>query len=57
MKPEYKVVESNIFDEVEYHFNCAVQILKNSMTGETSIGWTPMDSSIAEMWLKDGGIE
>ena len=31
--------ETNIYDEEEIHENCKVQILKNSVTGETSIGW------------------
>ena len=29
----------NIYDEEEIHTNCTVQILRNSITGETSIGW------------------
>lgn len=32
-------VETNIYDEEELHHNCTVQILRNSITGETSIGW------------------
>ena len=28
-----------IYDEVEEHDNCTVQILRNSITGETSVGW------------------
>ena len=32
-------VKMNIFDEEEIHHNCTVQILRNSVTGETSIGW------------------
>lgn len=32
-------VKTNIFDEREVHENCTVEILKNSITGETSIGW------------------
>lgn len=31
--------ETNIYDEEEIHENCTVQILKNSVTGETSVGW------------------
>ena len=31
--------EANIYDEEEVHENCTVQILRNSITGETSIGW------------------
>lgn len=33
------MVESNIFDEEEIHENCTVQILKNSVTGQCSVGW------------------
>lgn len=32
-------VKINFFDEEELHSNCTVQILKNSVTGETSVGW------------------
>ena len=32
-------VETNIFTEVEEHENCTVQILKNNVTGEVSVGW------------------
>ena len=32
-------VETNVYDEVEEHKNCTVQILKNSLTGEESVGW------------------
>ena len=31
--------ETNIYDVEEIHENCTVQILKNSVTGETSVGW------------------
>lgn len=31
--------EVNIYDEVETYQNCTVEVLKNSVTGETSIGW------------------
>ena len=37
------VQETNIFDEEEIHENCTVQILKNSVTGEISIGWWEND--------------
>ena len=45
MGEEYKVVNLEEYDEVEIHENCTVQILKNSRTGEVSVGW----------W--EGGIE
>lgn len=32
-------VEMCVFDEVETYENCTVQILKNSVTGEISVGW------------------
>ena len=32
-------VEINVYDEVELHENCTVEILRNSITGEQSIGW------------------
>lgn len=28
-----------IYDQEEIHHGCTVQILKNSVTGEVSIGW------------------
>ena len=32
-------VESNLYDEEEILPNCTVQILRNSVTGATSVGW------------------
>ena len=32
-------VESNIYDEEETYYDCTVQVLRNSITGETSVGW------------------
>lgn len=34
-----QLINVNVFDGVEIHENCTVQILTNSMTGETSVGW------------------
>lgn len=34
-------VEMALFDEEETHYGCTVQVLKNSVTGEVSIGWWP----------------
>ena len=34
-----QTVETNLFDQEEIHHNCTVQILKNSITGEVSVGW------------------
>lgn len=32
-------IQTNLYDEREVHENCTVEILKNSITGETSVGW------------------
>ena len=37
--PKAQVSETNIVDEEEIYTNCTVQILRNSVTGEESIGW------------------
>ena len=29
----------NLYDEVEFHPNCSVQVLRDSMTGRESVGW------------------
>ena len=34
-------VHMNIFDEEEFIPNCTVHVLRNSVTGETSIGYWP----------------
>lgn len=34
-----KVKETNIFDSEETIPNCTVQVLRNSVTGEVSVGW------------------
>ena len=39
-----KIQSTNMFDEEEIIHNCTVQILRNSMTGEVSIGWWPEDN-------------
>lgn len=31
--------EANLYDVEEIHENCTVQILRNSLTGEESVGW------------------
>ena len=35
----FSVVEPNAYDVVERHENCTVEVLKDSVTGETSVGW------------------
>lgn len=32
-------VETNIYDKEETYPNCTVQVLTNTATGETSVGW------------------
>ena len=32
-------IKTNIYDQEEIHHNCTVQVLTNSVTGDTSIGW------------------
>lgn len=39
-----KIQSINMFNEVEVIHNCTVQILRNSVTGEVSIGWWPEDN-------------
>ena len=46
-------IQTNMFDKIEHHYNCAVEILTNSVTGEQSIGWVSMDSPIVERWQED----
>lgn len=38
---EIRINSIAIFDEEEIHENCTVQVLRNSATGEVSIGWWP----------------
>ena len=39
-----KPIETAIFDVEETYENCTVQVLKNSVTGEVSVGWWQNDS-------------
>ena len=32
-------VETNIYDQEEIHHGCIVQVLRNSVTGDVSVGW------------------
>ena len=36
-------IETSIYDECERHENCVVEIWRNSVTGEVSIGWWEKD--------------
>lgn len=37
-------VETNMYDKEETFPNCTVQVLTNTATGETSVGWWKNDS-------------
>lgn len=50
-------VETNMFDECETHYNCTVQVLRNSKTGEVSIGWWENDNPPTFCDIGDDGIE
>lgn len=41
-------VETNIYDIVEEHENCHVQVLRNSVTGEMSVGWWENERSVED---------
>lgn len=45
-------IRTNLYDKEEIHHNCCVQILYNSVTGESSIGWWPEDNPPLG-WEKD----
>ena len=38
------LIETNLYDQEEVHHNCTVQILRNSVTGEVSVGWWENDN-------------
>lgn len=42
---EEETVEVNLYEEVELHTNCTVQILRNVLTGELSVGWWENDGA------------
>lgn len=37
--PPEPQITTNIYDTEEIHHGCTVQILRNSVTGEVSVGW------------------
>lgn len=39
-------VKTNMYDKEEIYPNCTVQILTNTITGETSVGWRKNDSEL-----------
>ena len=38
-------VETNMFDECTIYTNCTVEIWRNSVTGEVSVGWYRTDDT------------
>lgn len=36
---KYSQCATDIYDQIEEHENCTVQILTNSVTGDVSVGW------------------
>lgn len=54
MSEEIKV-ETNLYDKVEYVFGVDLQILYNSITDESSIGWTQIGSEISKKWREENG--
>lgn len=45
-------VETNMFNNIEHYYDVAVEVTTNSVTGEQSIGWTPMDSALCKHWIE-----
>lgn len=43
MSGEFDFIGINMFDEEETHENCTVQVLRNTQTGEESVGWWKND--------------
>lgn len=38
-KPKIELKEMNLYDKVERYSNCIVEVLTNSITGDSSVGW------------------
>lgn len=47
--PDQFKVETILYDIEEIHHNCTVHILRNSVTGEQSIGWWPEEQPPVEV--------
>lgn len=39
MNDDYEKIETNFYDKEELYDDCVVQVLTNTITGETSVGW------------------
>ncbi len=44
-KDEIVSVKTNLYDGVERYSHCIVEVLTNSITGETSVGWYKTDET------------
>ena len=44
-EPVIEVKEMNIYDKVHRYINCIVEVLENSVTGQTSVGWYRTDET------------
>ena len=44
-EPKIELKEMNLYDGVERYSNCIVEVLTNSITGETSVGWYKTDET------------
>lgn len=39
------ITENNLYDKVHRYINCVVEVLENSVTGQTSVGWYRTDDT------------
>lgn len=51
MSGSYNVDEVRIYDRNELHTDCTVQILRNSITGQWSLGWWPNKEPRHGRWM------
>ena len=52
-KNEVNMIETNLYDKAERYENCTVEVLTNTVTGETSIGWWRADEPPAVIGGKE----
>ena len=51
-----EIIETNMFDKEEVFPDCTVQVLTNTVTGETSVGWWKNDNPPETVYhIKDEG--
>ena len=44
-EPKIELKEMNLYDKVHRYINCVVEVLENSVTGQTSVGWYKTDET------------